>query len=91
MCLLCKHSLMTSPLATTLLSHQTAALKPLLNKILELSLEFSVPRPLGCFFKESWTFLVKFDFFFLKFDFLSIVSIYKMLCGLLKDMCKGSL
>lgn len=75
---------MTSPLATTLPSHQTVALKPLLNKILELSLEFSVLRTLGCFFKESWTFWVK-------FDFLGIVSIYKMLCGLLKDMCKGSL
>lgn len=75
---------MTSPLATTLPSHQTAALKPLLNKILELSLEFSVLRTLGCFFNEIWTFWVK-------FDFLSIVSIYKMLCGLLKDMCKGSL
>ena len=75
---------MTSPLATTLPSHQTAALKPLQNKILELSLEFSVLRTLGCFFNEIWTFWVK-------FDFLSIVSIYKMLCGLLKDMCKGSL
>ena len=62
MCLLCKHNLMTSPLATTLPSNQIVALKPLPNKIPELLLELSVPRPLNCFFKESWTFGVKFDF-----------------------------
>ena len=42
MCLLCKHNLVTSPLAITLASNEIATRKPLLNEILKLSLGFSV-------------------------------------------------